>query len=72
MRKDRLVDLSSDLKDLNVAEIGGLQLNLEPVDIKYLLEKIIRNLYLLMQEKELTLDWNAPEESVTTSGESIF
>jgi len=66
---DRLVDLSSDLKDLNVAEIGGLHLNLEPVDIKYLLEKIIRNLYPLMQEKELTLDWNAPEESVTTSGD---
>ncbi len=66
---DRLVDLSSDLKDLNVAEIGRLQLNLEPVDIKFLLEKIIRNLYPLLQEKELTLDWNTPEESVTTSGD---
>ena len=66
---DRLVDLSSDLKDLNVAEIGGLQLNLEPADIKFLLEKIIRNLYPLFQEKELTLNWHAPEESVTTSGD---
>ena len=66
---DRLVDLSSDLKDLNVAEIGGLQLNVEPVDIKHLLEKIIRSLYPLIQEKELTLNWNAPEESVTTSGD---
>jgi len=66
---DRLVDLSSDLKDLNVAEIGGLQLNLEPVDLKHLLEKIIRSLNPLIQEKELTLNWNAPEESVTTSGD---
>lgn len=66
---DRLVDLSSDLKDLNVAEIGKLQLNVEPVDIKHLLEKIIRSLYPLIQEKELTLNWNAPEESVTTSGD---
>ncbi|KGK85884.1 histidine kinase [Desulfosporosinus sp. HMP52] len=66
---DRLVDLSSDLKDLNVAEIGGLQLNVEPVDIKHLLEKIIRSLYPLIQEKELTLNWNAPVESVTTSGD---
>lgn len=66
---DRLVNLSSDLKDLNVAEIGGLQLNLEPVDIKHLLEKIIRSLYSLIQEKELTLSWNAPKESVTTSGD---
>ena len=66
---DRLVDLSSDLKDLNVAEIGGLQLNVEPVDIKHLLEKIIRSLYPLIQEKELILNWDAPEEFVTTSGD---
>ncbi|GAB6155949.1 ATP-binding protein [Desulfosporosinus burensis] len=66
---DRLVDLSSDLKDLNVAEIGALQLNLEPVDLKDLLEKVIRNLYPLIQEKELALNWNAPEESVTMSGD---
>ena len=66
---DRLVDLSSDLKDLNVAEMGGLQLNLEPVDITHLLEKIIRNLNPLIQEKEITLIWNAPEESMTTSGD---
>ena len=55
---DRLVDLSSDLKDLNVAEIGGLQLNVEPVDIKHLFEKIIPSLYPLIQEKELILNWN--------------
>jgi len=66
---DRLVDLSSDLKDLNVAEIGGLQLNLEAVDIVHLLEKVIRSLFPLIQEKELTLTWNAPEESVITSGD---
>jgi len=66
---DRLVDLSSDLKDLNVAEIGALQLNLEPVDLKALLEKVIRNLYPLIQEKELALNWNALEESVNMSGD---
>ena len=66
---DRLVDLSSDLKDLNIAEIGALQLILEPVDLKQLLEKIIRSLHPLIQEKELTLNWNAPEESVTMFGD---
>ena len=66
---DRLVDLSSDLKDLNIAEIGALKLILEPVDLKLLLEKIIRSLYPLIQEKELTLNWNVSEESVTTSGD---
>jgi len=66
---DRLVDLSSDLKDLNVAEIGALTLILEPVDLKHLLEKVIHSLYPLIQEKQVTLSWNAPPELVTTSGD---
>ncbi len=65
---DRLVDLSSDLKDLNVAEIGALQLNLETVNLTLLLEKIIHSLNPLIQEKEITLTWNAPEP-VTMSGD---
>jgi len=66
---DRLVDLSSDLKDLNVAEIGALQLNLEPVDLTPLLEKILHSLNPLIQEKELTLIWRASQEPVTMSGD---
>ncbi|MDO0824332.1 sensor histidine kinase [Desulfosporosinus nitroreducens] len=66
---NRLVDLSSDLKDLNVAEIGGLHLKLELVDITHLLEKIIHSLYPLIQEKELTLNWNTPEKPVTAAGD---
>ncbi len=66
---DRLVDLSSDLKDLNVAEIGALQLNPEPVDLKPLLEKIIHSLNPLIQEKEITLSWHASYEPVTMSGD---
>ena len=66
---DRLVDLSSDLKDLNVAEIGALELIVEPVDLKHLIDKVIRSLHPLIQEKELALTWQAPEASVTTSGD---
>lgn len=66
---DRLVDLSSDLKDLNVAEIGALTLILEPVDLKHLMRKVIRSLHPLMQEKQLTLNWNAPPELVSTTGD---
>ncbi len=66
---DRLVDLSSDLKDLNVAEIGALQLNSEPVDLKPLLEKILHSLNPLIQEKEITLTWLTPQEPVTMSGD---
>jgi len=66
---DRLVDLSSDLKDLNVAEIGALTLIFEPVDLKHLLNKVIHSLYPLIQEKQLMLSWNPPLEPVTMSGD---
>lgn len=66
---DRLVELSSDLKDLNVAEIGALKPIFQPVDLRHLLDKVIHNLYPLIQAKQLTLTWNAPLESVTTSGD---
>ena len=66
---DRLVDLSSDLKDLNVAEMGALTPILEPVDLNHLLEKVINSLYPLIQEKQLTLIWNASLEPVTISGD---
>ena len=66
---DRLVDLSSDLKDLSVAEIGALKLNLEPLDLKHLLEKVLRSLHPLIQGKKLSLSWKAPGEPVTASGD---
>lgn len=66
---DRLVDLSSDLRDLNVAEIGDLTLAVEPVDLTHLLNNVIHNLHPLMQEKELTLTWNALEKSMITPGD---
>lgn len=66
---DRLVDLSSDLKDLNVAEIGALTPTFEPVDLKHLMRKVIRSLHPLMQEKQLSLNWNAPSELMTTTGD---
>lgn len=66
---DRLVDLSSDLKDLNVAEMGALTLIFEPVDLKYLLDKVIRSLHPLIQEKQLSLSWDPPPELVTMSGD---
>jgi len=66
---DRLVALSSDLKDLNVAELGALPLSLATVDLKPLIEKIIHSLNPLIQEKELVLSWNVPEEPVIMSGD---
>jgi signal transduction histidine kinase len=66
---DRLVDLSSDLKDLNVAEMGALTLSCEAVNLKHLLDKVIHSLYPLIQEKQLTLIWDPPPELVTMLGD---
>ena len=64
---DRLVDLSSDLKDLSVAEIGALKLNPKPLDLKQLLQKVLHSLDPLIQGKEINLSWKAPQEPVTAS-----
>lgn len=66
---DRLVGLSTDLKDLNVAEMGALTPTLEPVDLNNLLQKVINNLYPLIQEKQLALNWNTLSEPGTISGD---
>lgn len=66
---DRLVDLSSDLKDLNVAEIGALTLVLELVDLKKLLDKVIHSLHPLIQEKQITMNWDALPDSVMMTGD---
>ncbi|CAA7600641.1 Two component system, signal transduction histidine kinase [Acididesulfobacillus acetoxydans] len=69
---DRLVDLASDLKDLNVAEIGALTINSEPVALDAILSKVVRNLSPLLQEKEITVTWEPPEpgHEVTLNGDS--
>ncbi|SDG32212.1 sensor histidine kinase [Desulfosporosinus hippei] len=66
---NRLVDLSSDLKDLNVAEIGGIHLNLKSVDLNHLIQKIIYGLYPLIREKKLALNWQPPNESLGILGD---
>lgn len=66
---DRLVGLSSDLKDLNVAEIGALTVNNTPFDLKILLDKVVRNLSPLILEREITLNWDTPAHSVEIWGD---
>ncbi len=54
---DRLVDLASDLKDLNIAEMGALEVKPLPVDVNSVVNRVIHNLSPLIQEKNLNLDW---------------
>lgn len=61
---DRLVSLSSDLKDLNIAEIGKLRPELQPVNLLSIIEKVIRNLSPLIHEKNIKLSTDLPPESV--------
>ena len=66
---ERLVSLASDLKDLNVAEIGGLKPNFTPVYLGDLLDKTISNLYSLIREKEILVDWEKPKFPIVIQGD---
>lgn len=66
---ERLVALSSDLKDLNVAEIGALKPNFAPINIDELLDKVVYKLYPLIQEKEIGFEWEKPKESILIQGD---
>lgn len=67
---ERLVTLASDLKDLNVAEIGALKPNFEPIQIGELLDRTIYKLHPLIQEKEIELDWQPPNHPIEIQGDS--
>lgn len=54
---DRLVGLSSDLKDLNIAEMGGLKITPLPVNLNDVINKVINNLHPLIHEKGLHIQW---------------
>lgn len=66
---ERLVGLASDLKDLNVAEMGALKINRQSMSLINLLDKVTRNLQSLIQAKGLTLVWNPPSSDVLVPGD---
>lgn len=66
---ERLVTLSSDLKDLNVAEIGELKPVFHTIDLGDLINKVVSKLYSLVQEKNITLRWQKPQRSITLQGD---
>ena len=66
---DRLVGLASDLKDLNIAEMGKLTITPLPVNLNDLIDRIIRNLSPLLQEKGLGLNWEPARETVIIPGD---
>ncbi|AGA68595.1 signal transduction histidine kinase [Desulfitobacterium dichloroeliminans LMG P-21439] len=68
---ERLTGLSSDLKDLNVAEMGALQPNFTQVDISELIDKTVNKLTPLIQEKGLSLEWHKPD-SVHIEGDEYL
>ncbi|SHN65617.1 sensor histidine kinase [Desulfitobacterium chlororespirans] len=58
---ERLTRLSSDLKDLNVAEMGALCPYLTQVNLSALIDKTVNMLSPLIQEKGISLAWGKPE-----------
>lgn len=65
----RLVVLATDLKDLNVSEMGGLKLHLSRIDLQELLEKAALSFSPLIKEKELKLSWNLQPAPVHVEGD---
>jgi len=66
---ERLVSLASDLKDLNVAEIGGLKPNFTSIHLEEILDKIIFKLYSLIQEKGISVNWEKPQFPIVIQGD---
>lgn len=65
----RLVGLSSDLKDLNIAEIGALKINPLPVNLNDIINKVVNNLQPLIQENGLKLQWTSLSSPLYVSGD---
>lgn len=69
---ERLVTLSSDLKDLNVAEIGALKPNFAQINVVELLDRVAYKLYPLIQEREINLEWEKPKQSIVIQGDEYL
>lgn len=66
---DRLVFLASDLKDLNIAEMGALQVNHMPVNLVGLIDKVVHNVSPLLQQKNLSLSWEPEVRDIEVAGD---
>jgi signal transduction histidine kinase len=55
----RMTRLVGDLRDLSLAEVGGLSLNLTTIDVGALLERLLVNLEPVAEAKAITLTANA-------------
>lgn len=66
---DRLVFLASDLKDLNIAEMGALHVKADPINLVALIDKVVHNLVPLIQQKGLNLTWEPEEKAISVLGD---
>lgn len=66
---ERLVGLVSDLKDLNIAEMGALAVSLHPVDLVAIIDKATHNLSPLVQDKGLSLSFMHQEPQADILGD---
>ncbi|HHY26022.1 MAG TPA: HAMP domain-containing histidine kinase [Desulfitobacterium dehalogenans] len=69
---ERLVELSSDLKDLNVAEMGALHPHLTQVNLSELIDKTVNKIFPLIQEKGISLEWCKPESILIEGDEYLL
>ena len=66
---DRLLRLTEDLVDIRRVQSGTLQLNLQPINLREVIEKAAEEIKLLTDAKQQTLHLQAPEEPLPVQGD---
>jgi len=68
---NRLLNITNDLLDIKRIESGKLQLNLEVLDFREIVENSTREIQPLIREKEQTLHVEYPDSSLLIKGDKV-
>ena len=66
-----LLDLANNLLDLSRVESGQMSLFIEPVDLRTLLLTALENLEILINEKNLRIEWRIQDDLKTIQSDSL-
>jgi CheY-like chemotaxis protein/two-component sensor histidine kinase len=67
---DRLTALVNDILDISRIETGRMRLNIEPLDLGQLINQVVVSFQEQYREKNLTLDWDEPEDLPPVRGDA--
>jgi PAS domain S-box-containing protein len=68
---ERLLGLTNDLLDIQRMQAGRLQLNLQPLDLREVIDSSITDVQPLIQEKKVSLRLEVPEGKLPIQGDQV-